>query len=33
ASALGVPVIDYIPFAFYHYISPMLSILVGIIKK
>jgi NhaC family Na+:H+ antiporter len=33
ATALGVPVIDYIPFAFFLYISPMISILVGYVKK
>lgn len=33
ASALGVPVIDYIPFTFFLYISPMISILIGFVKK
>ncbi|WP_024120752.1 Na+/H+ antiporter NhaC [Bacillus halotolerans] len=33
ATALGVPVIDYIPFTFFLYISPMISILVGFVKK
>ncbi|MBL4964287.1 Na+/H+ antiporter NhaC [Bacillus halotolerans] len=33
ATALGVPVIDYIPFTFFLYISPIISILVGFVKK
>ncbi|MCY8978354.1 Na+/H+ antiporter NhaC [Bacillus halotolerans] len=33
ATALGVPVIDYIPFTFFLYISPIISVLVGFVKK
>lgn len=33
ASALGVSVIDYLPFTFFLYISPMISILLGFLKK
>ncbi|PIK30093.1 Na+/H+ antiporter NhaC [Bacillus siamensis] len=33
ASALGVSVIDYLPFTFFLYISPIISILLGFLKK
>ncbi len=33
ASALGVSVVDYLPFTFFLYISPMISILLGFLKK
>ncbi|PRR88257.1 Na+/H+ antiporter NhaC [Bacillus atrophaeus] len=33
ASALGVPVIDYLPYVFFLYISPIISVILGFAKK